>query len=142
METLFTSASSTPNSNLVNQPPTTTTKGLALLDTIFASATPRPPGADTSPTSSRELGTVLSTAVCVPVHASSVRLNINTAIYPLLSPSPPNPHLSPTLLGATYPLAAAHCVAAPANSYARRDLCATQYAAQSHQQRCVLAAPI
>jgi hypothetical protein len=47
METLFASAtasaSSTPTSNLGNQPPTAT-KGLALLDTIFASATPPPPG--------------------------------------------------------------------------------------------------
>ena len=47
MKTLFASASasasSTPTSNLVNQPPTATTKGLTLLDSIFASATP-PPG--------------------------------------------------------------------------------------------------
>jgi len=47
METLFASPSaspsSTPTSNLVNELPTTTTKGKALLDTILASATPPPP---------------------------------------------------------------------------------------------------
>lgn len=49
LETLFASASSTPSSNLVTPPSTTANKGLALLDTIFASATP-PPGPLPAPT--------------------------------------------------------------------------------------------
>jgi hypothetical protein len=48
LETLFASASSTPSSNVVAPP--TANKGLALLDTIFASATPPPPGPLPAPT--------------------------------------------------------------------------------------------